>query len=117
LIFRQLPSFIRVTFSARSALIFDQFIALNFILHVVTFISPEGERVTAEAAYLTDDVLKRPNLKVAVGARVTRILISGAEKRATGVAFADDVPQGGRRRTYIARAKREVVMACVCFSH
>ncbi|KAI0787497.1 GMC oxidoreductase [Fomes fomentarius] len=55
----------------------------------VTFITPAGRRSTTEYAYLTTDVLARPNLKVVTHAQVTRILFdqSGPTPRASGVEF------------------------------
>ena len=61
-----------------------------------------GRRCSAAAAYLRP-ALHRRNLKVAVGARATRLLLEGG--RAVGVVWH----QGGRERT--ARAEREVLLA------
>ncbi|KAJ7066868.1 hypothetical protein B0H15DRAFT_794219 [Mycena belliarum] len=75
---------------------------------VMTYVSPKGERVSSETAYLTEDVLARPNLKVAIHAQVTRVLfeqVNGAT-RAVGVEFAKSV-MGPR---YRARARKEVVV-------
>jgi choline dehydrogenase len=60
-----------------------------------------GVRQSAASAYLRP-ALGRANLKVATGARATRILFEGA--RAVGVEYA----HGGRRK--IVRADREVVL-------
>ncbi|KAJ6624076.1 hypothetical protein B0H10DRAFT_2008400 [Mycena sp. CBHHK59/15] len=60
---------------------------------VMTYVDHRGERVSSETAYLTADVLARPNLKVAIHAQVTRILfdeVNGAT-RAIGVEFAKTV--------------------------
>jgi len=78
-------------------------------LALVTYIDSSGTRVNAETAYLTPDVLKRPNLKVAIHAHVTRILFTtrGGRKRAAGVEFAKD--RNGPR--YRVRAKHEVVLS------
>ncbi|KZP31802.1 GMC oxidoreductase [Athelia psychrophila] len=62
-------------------------------------------RVTTEAAYLTPDVLARPNLKVAVHAHATKVLMEGT--RAVGVEFA--TCEGGPR--FRARARKEVVVS------
>lgn len=82
-------------------------------LTLVTYIDPSGKRVTTETAYLTPEVLKRPNLKVAIHAHVTRILFTthGGRKRAVGVEFARG--QGGP--LYRVRAKREVVLSYETF--
>lgn len=83
---------------------------------LVTYIDSKGRRVTTENSYLTPAVLARPNLTVAVGASVTRILFDttqkGAEPRAIGVEFCSG-PQSPR---FIARARKEVVLSYVsCF--
>lgn len=77
------------------------------VTKLMTYIDSNGRRVTTEAAYLTPDVLARPNLKVGTKARVTRILFEeGASTRACGVEFADD--NGTRFR---AVAKKEVIVS------
>jgi choline dehydrogenase len=53
---------------------------LMFKLKIMTYIAANGERVTTESAYLTDDVLGRPNLTVVLGANVTRILLESSGK-------------------------------------
>ncbi|KAG9042583.1 hypothetical protein FS837_010675 [Tulasnella sp. UAMH 9824] len=53
-----------------------------------TYIDPQGRRVSTEAAYLTREILARPNLKVVCGAQVTKIRFDGS-KRAIGVEFAE----------------------------
>lgn len=74
----------------------------------VTYIDPSGTRVTTERSYLTPEVLKRPNLKVAIHATVTQILFStkGELKRAVGVEFARE--KVGPR--YRVRAKQHIVL-------
>lgn len=77
----------------------------------MTYVDEKRERVSAETAYLTPDVLARPNLRVAIHAHVTRILfetVDGAT-RATGVEFA----RGEKMMRYRARARREVIVWCV----
>ncbi|KAJ7126745.1 choline dehydrogenase [Mycena epipterygia] len=76
---------------------------------VMTYIDPKGERVSSETAYLTKNVLARPNLKVAIHATVTRVIfdqVNGAT-RAVGVEFANSA--NGPR--YRAHARREVVLS------
>ncbi|KAJ7168519.1 hypothetical protein C8R46DRAFT_1091908 [Mycena filopes] len=76
---------------------------------VMTYIDHRGERVSSESAYLTKDVLARPNLKVAIHASVTRVIfeeVNGAT-RAVGVEFANSA--GGPR--YKARARKEIVIS------
>ncbi|KAF8581790.1 GMC oxidoreductase [Ramaria rubella] len=79
------------------------------VTKVLTYINASGRRVTTETAYLTPEVLKRPNLKVAVHSHVTRILfdITGLIKKATGVEFGR-VPGGS---LYRVRVNMEVVLA------
>ena len=79
----------------------------------VTFISPDGRRVTTESAYLTSEVLARKNLKVITHAHVTRILFdtSGQVPRAVGVEFSH-----GKGQKFRVKAKKEVVVSCVFHS-
>ncbi len=70
-----------------------------------TFTQKNGERVTAEGAYL-DPVRNRPNLTVIPETRVTKILFDG--KQATGVAWRCGTESG----TFEAR---EVVLAAGSF--
>ncbi|KAK7032251.1 hypothetical protein VNI00_013209 [Paramarasmius palmivorus] len=74
----------------------------------VTYIDKNRERVSSESAYLTDDVLARPNLKVVINASVTKVLFAneGSEKKAVGVEFARD----SGSTVYRARARKEVVL-------
>jgi choline dehydrogenase len=66
-----------------------------------------------DSAYLTPEVLSRPNLTVAVNASATRIIFdtSGSSPRAIGVEFASskDSPR------FRARAKKEVILSYVAF--
>ncbi|ESK94009.1 putative gmc oxidoreductase [Moniliophthora roreri MCA 2997] len=75
---------------------------------VMTYISEKCERVSSETAYLLDDVLARPNLKVVIHASVTRILFEkqGDEMHAVGVEFARD----STSIVYRAHARKEVVL-------
>lgn len=78
------------------------------VTKIMTYITPKGERATAESAYLPPKVLARPNLKVAIYARATRVLfedVSGTP-RAAGVEFMD---KSGTK--FIAKARKEVVMS------
>jgi choline dehydrogenase len=80
----------------------------------VTYIDSKSTRVTTEAAYLTDEVLARPNLKVVTCARVTKVLFDTSSDipRATGVEFASEshVGKGPKCR---AQATKEVIVSCV----
>lgn len=74
----------------------------------MTYIQPTGRRVSTETAYLTPDVLARPNLKVAVQAHVTKILFdtSGEMPRANAVEFVNDAGEKFR-----VRARKEVIVS------
>jgi len=78
----------------------------------VSYITSSGLRSSSETAYLTPDVLARPNLKVLTGAHITRILLSHDKatgvKRAVGVEFAS----GTNKKRYRVRAKQEVIVSC-----
>jgi choline dehydrogenase len=78
----------------------------------VTYIDENRTRVSSETAYLTKDVLARPNLTVVVAATVTKILLekNGEEIKAVGVEFAKS--RNGQR--YTVRAKKEVIVAYAC---
>ncbi|KAK0468992.1 uncharacterized protein EV420DRAFT_1472302 [Desarmillaria tabescens] len=73
---------------------------------IMTYIDQNRERVSSESAYLTPQVLARPNLKVAINSHVTRILFDG-EKRAVGVEYANS--ERGPR--YRSRARKEVILS------
>lgn len=76
----------------------------------MTYVDKNFERVSSEAAYLTPDVLARPNLTVAIHATVTQILFESqrtGKLRAVGVEFAKT--EDGRR--YQAKAKKEVILS------
>lgn len=78
---------------------------------IMTYVDNNVQRVSTEAAYLTDDVLSRPNLKVAIQVQVTKVLFDnfGEETRAVAVEFA--TTKDGLR--YRARARKEIIMAYV----
>ncbi|GJJ10842.1 hypothetical protein Clacol_005070 [Clathrus columnatus] len=75
------------------------------------FIDSKGQRSSAATAYLTDDVLQRPNLSVAVGCRVERVLFdndtNGTTPRAVGVELriAKDAP------LFRVSARKEVILS------
>lgn len=81
----------------------------------MTYIDENRTRVSSETAYLTKDVLARPNLTVVINATVTKILFekSGDETRAIGVEFA----KARRGQRYTVRAKKEVIVAYVFRLH
>ncbi|KAJ8594667.1 alcohol oxidase [Rhizopogon salebrosus TDB-379] len=72
----------------------------------------KSTRVSTESAYLTDEVLARPNLKVVTYARVAKILFdsSAGTPRATGVEFAGRSPMGGIGPKFRVRATKEVIV-------
>lgn len=80
----------------------------------VTFIDSRARRASTESAYLTPDVLARPNLRVATGARVTRIVFDDQTPghnnktvaRVVGVQFQDT-----KGDIFEAKARREVVVS------
>ncbi|KAF7323789.1 hypothetical protein MKEN_00600000 [Mycena kentingensis (nom. inval.)] len=72
---------------------------------IMTYVDPKGQRVSSETAYLTPDVLRRPNLTVAINASVTKVLFNG--KRAVGVEFAN----GPATPRYTVRARKEIIVA------
>ena len=69
--------------------------------------------MTTESAYLTDEVLARPNLKVVTYARVTKLLFdtSNGIPRATGVEFARQSRVGKIGPKFRARATKEVIVS------
>lgn len=77
----------------------------------VTYIDSKGQRVSAETAYLTPDVLARPNLTVVTDAQVTKVLFnnSGTTPIATGVEFVESGVLTST--TYRVHARKEVVVS------
>ncbi|KAG2067902.1 alcohol oxidase [Suillus decipiens] len=80
---------------------------------VLTYIDSKSTRVTTESAYLTDDVLARPNLTVVTYARVTKILFdtSSSIPRAIGVEFSSKSNVGIVGPTFRAHATKEVIVS------
>ncbi|PCH39400.1 GMC oxidoreductase [Wolfiporia cocos MD-104 SS10] len=74
---------------------------------VLTFIDSRSRRVSTESAYLTPEVLSRPNLTVITHAQVTRILFAGgrARPRAVGVRYES---RSGEQ--FEVKARKEVVV-------
>ncbi|KAF8071849.1 hypothetical protein FPV67DRAFT_1482934 [Lyophyllum atratum] len=80
------------------------------VSRVLTYVDEDSKRVSSETAYLTDEVLARPNLVVAIHAHVTKVVFdteAGAGPRAVGVEFANT--KNGPR--YQARARKEVLLS------
>lgn len=65
------------------------------------------QRVSSESAYLTSEVLARPNLVVALHAQVTKIIFDDSGTRAVAVEFAKS--KAGPRHQ--ARARKEIILA------
>ncbi|KAF8133091.1 hypothetical protein K438DRAFT_1739318 [Mycena galopus ATCC 62051] len=76
---------------------------------VLTYVDSKSERVSSETAYLTKDVLARPNLKVAIHAQVTRIIFDEVDgtTRAIGVEFA----RSSKGPRYRAHARKEIILS------
>lgn len=77
----------------------------------MTYIDKNGTRVTGESSYLTPEVLKRSNLKVAVFSTATRVIFDtqGGNKRAIGLEFAH-TNEKSIRSLYRAKVKRELIL-------
>ncbi|KAA1477203.1 GMC oxidoreductase [Dentipellis sp. KUC8613] len=82
--------------------------ALTHAGNLVTYIR-DGKRVTTETAYLTEDVLSRPNLTIATHATVTKLLFEtgNAGPRAVGAEFASSASEP----RYRARARKEIILS------
>ncbi|KAI0072255.1 GMC oxidoreductase [Panus rudis PR-1116 ss-1] len=78
------------------------------------FITEKGERNHTAAAYLTPDVLARPNLTVAVTTTVEKILFSGEDDSLRAAAV--EVSSGPKSPKYRVQAKKEVVLCGGVFS-
>lgn len=81
----------------------------------MTYVDKTRTRVSAESAYLTPEVLARPNLTVAIKATATRILFETSaatgKPRAVGVEFG----RAEGQKSWKARAKKEVIVSYVSF--
>lgn len=69
-----------------------------------------GRRHSAATAYLEPIKYKRSNLHIISSARVTKVLIDPATKRAYGVKFAKD------KKYYEIKAKKEVILSAGAFN-
>lgn len=76
---------------------------------VQTFIDTFGQRCSTAVAYLTADVVTRPNLKIASGQTVTRIIFdtSGRQPRALGVEMSASKTAPV---SYLAKARKEILL-------
>ncbi|KAF8599117.1 GMC oxidoreductase [Ceratobasidium sp. AG-I] len=79
------------------------------VSQVISNVDAKGERSSTSTAYLPSAVLDRPNLKVLIDTRITRVLFeeSGAEPRAVGVEIQHSA--GGPK--FRVGAGREVVLS------
>ena len=77
-----------------------------------SYVNKKRQRVTTETAYLTNEVLARLNLKVAVGVHVRRLVFEkvGGSKRVVGVEFSES-KEGP---IYYASARKEILLWLVC---
>ncbi|THH11759.1 hypothetical protein EW146_g7932 [Bondarzewia mesenterica] len=80
------------------------------VAHLVSTISPKGERTSAATAYLSSSVRARPNLTVAVESMVEKIILSteGNTIRAKGVILS---PSRFGPLFYVAASKEVLVCA------
>ena len=76
-----------------------------------TFIDPTGKRSSMATAFLSPAVMSRPNLYVACGAHVSRVLYDRLDSNLTPAAIGVEflTKKGGER--YEVHAKREVILA------
>ncbi len=75
----------------------------------MTSVDANKERVYAEKGYFSPEVLRRPNLKVAINAQVIKILVevdADGRKRAAGVEFANSE----KGPTFHVYASKEVLV-------
>ncbi|KAF8527489.1 GMC oxidoreductase [Hysterangium stoloniferum] len=75
--------------------------------HVSAWIDPKGQRSSVAHAYLTDAVLQRPNLTIAIETTVTRIIFS--ESSETPEAVGVELTKGFNAPHYQVNARREVL--------
>ena len=88
----------------------------------MTYIDKSGRRVTTESAYLTNDVLNRKNLTVAVRGGVTKVLFSNEhpeQKDATSLDTSDSIPRAigvefakedKKEEIFVVKAAKEVIL-------
>lgn len=75
-----------------------------------SFIDAKGQRSSTAVSYLTEDVARRSNLRIATGQTVTKIIFdtSSSEPRAVGVEMASSKSSPLR---YVVRARKEVILS------
>ena len=88
----------------------NTFKGTNGAVRFQTFISKNGQRSSTATAYLAADVLARPNLRIATGQNVTRIIFDTSSRtpRAVGVELASSALSLTR---YLVRARAEVLLS------
>ncbi|GJJ09802.1 hypothetical protein Clacol_004026 [Clathrus columnatus] len=81
------------------------------VTKISMLVSYNKTRVTAETAYLTPEVLQRPNLFIATFSTATRIFFDtkDGKKRAIGLNFA--YRKGSTNRLYRVKVKTELILA------
>lgn len=78
--------------------------------HVISHVNPSGERSSTSSAYLPTPVLDRPNLKVLIDSRITRVLFDdalGSEPRVVGV----EIAQSANGPRFRVGAAKEVILS------
>ncbi|BGP43955.1 hypothetical protein JCM10449v2_008012 [Rhodotorula kratochvilovae] len=89
----------------------------NGITRFQATVDSKGQRSSTSAAYLPSSVYTRPNLSILVSTRVSKLLLepsggeSGAQQRCVGV----ELQQAETGPTYVARAKRDVILSLGTF--
>lgn len=80
------------------------------VTHVISHVNPSGERSSTSSAYLPTPVLDRPNLKVLIDSRITRVLFDdalGSEPRVVGV----EIAQSANGPRFRVGAAKEVILS------
>jgi len=75
-----------------------------------TFIDQKGERSSMATAFLTQEVLDRPNLSVAVHAQVTRVLFDTTTSK-TPTTIGVELKKGRGGEPFQVHARREVILS------
>lgn len=75
-----------------------------------TFIDPKGQRSSMATAFLTPEVLKRPNLYVACHAQVTRVLFDTLTTK-NPTAIGVQLQKGRDGEIFNVHARREVILS------
>ena len=100
---------IKLTYILQSSLSGGLFVGVDRLTcALVTYIDPNGRRVTSESSFLTPEVQERPNLRIISSTTVTKVIFdeAGDQPRAIGVEYATS--RGGPRLK--AGARKEVIL-------